>query len=139
MSIRAAAAGDINGDGRPDIIVGEVTGGIKLYLNVGGRSFSQPISLSTTKVGVYSMVIADMNRDGKNDVIVGYVAGTTGSIFYNTGSTKAFSGVRWNNGKGDVYGIAVGDLNGDGWPDIVSARSEAPNAVWFSTPQVKGK
>jgi hypothetical protein len=21
----------------------------------------------------------------------------------------------------------------DGWPDIVAARSDAPNAIWFST------
>ncbi|MFM7749366.1 MAG: FG-GAP repeat protein [Opitutaceae bacterium] len=33
-----------------------------------------------------------------------------------------------------MYGLAVGDLNGDGWPDIVAARSDAPNAIWFSRP-----
>jgi predicted Rossmann fold nucleotide-binding protein DprA/Smf involved in DNA uptake len=25
------------------------------------------------------------------------------------------------------------DFNGDGWPSIVAARSDAPNALWFST------
>jgi hypothetical protein len=33
--------------------------------------------------------------------------------------------------------LALGDLDGDGWPDIVAARSEAPNAIWFSGPVMK--
>jgi hypothetical protein len=30
------------------------------------------------------------------------------------------------------YGLALGDLNGDGYPDVVAARSEAPNVMYFS-------
>jgi thiol-disulfide isomerase/thioredoxin len=29
--------------------------------------------------------------------------------------------------------MAFADLNGDGWPEIVAARSDAPNGIWFST------
>jgi hypothetical protein len=43
----------------------------------------------------------------------------------------------WNDGKGAVYGLALGDLDGDGWPDIVAARSEAPNGIWFSSAAAK--
>ncbi len=35
--------------------------------------------------------------------------------------------------KGTVYGPAFADFDGDGWPDIVAARFDAPNAIWFST------
>ena len=88
------------------------------------------------------MAIADLNRDGKPDIVVGNVE-APGSVFYNTGSPKAFREVRWNDGKGSVYGVAIGDLDGDGWPDIVTARTGAPNTVWFSTPTpteaLKGK
>ena len=130
---RAAAAGDVNGDGRPDIVVGGEEGGVTLYLNNGKRRFSESIPLSNSKQGTYSVVIADMNRDGKKDIVVGNVE-APGSVFYNTGSLKSFHEVRWNDGKGSVYGLAIGDLDGDGWPDIVTARTGAPNAVWFSTP-----
>lgn len=131
--VRAAAAGDLNGDGQVDIVVGSEEGGVKYYLNTGKRTFSKPTSLCSTKSAVYSIVIADLNRDRMMDVIVGYKL-ARGSIFYKTSSSNAYLEVPWNNGKGTVYGIAVADLDGDGWKDIVTARSDAPNAVWFSTP-----
>lgn len=34
---------------------------------------------------------------------------------------------------GTVYGFAFADFDNDGWTDIVAARSDAPNAIWFST------
>ncbi|MES2219366.1 MAG: VCBS repeat-containing protein [Acidobacteriota bacterium] len=48
-------------------------------------------------------------------------------------SLSPSSEVRWNDGKGTVYEMAFDDFNGDGWPDIVAARSDAPDAIWFST------
>jgi hypothetical protein len=50
----------------------------------------------------------------------------------NTGP-HSFHEVCWNDGKGTVYGFAFADFNGGDWPDIVAARSDAPNAIWFST------
>jgi len=32
-----------------------------------------------------------------------------------------------------VYGVTIGNMDGDGWPDIVAARSDAPNGIWFNT------
>ena len=102
--------------------------------------------------------MADLNRDGRPDIIVGWVE-QPGSVYYNTGQGHGFhevsghevsghevsghevSGhqVPWNDGKGVVYGMAFADFNGDGWPDIVAARSDAPNGIWFSTPPVPGR
>ena len=55
----------------------------------------------------------------------------------SSGKKFAFEEVAWGDGQGSVYGLALGDLDGDGWPDIVAARSEAPNAIWFSGPVMK--
>ncbi|MBI4907166.1 MAG: VCBS repeat-containing protein [Acidobacteria bacterium] len=130
--IRAAAAGDLDGDGRPDLVMGEERGGVSMYRNNGGRAFAAPVALQQDKAAVYSIAIADMNRDRKPDIIVGKVR-SPGSVLFNDGAGKAFQEVKWNDGKGAVYGVAIADLDGDGWPDIVAARSDAPNAIWFST------
>jgi hypothetical protein len=43
---RAAAAGDLNADGRIDLVVGDERQGLFIYLNEGKREFSEPIMLA---------------------------------------------------------------------------------------------
>lgn len=133
--IRAAAAADINGDRVIDLVVGDEREGLFVYIGAGQRAFDAPMALPSTGGAPYAVAIADMNRDSKPDVVVGR-QDAVGSVLFNIGGARLprFADVPWGDGKGSVYGVAVGDLDGDGWPDITAARSEAPNAVWFSTP-----
>jgi len=136
-SIRAAAAADINGDGSPDLIVGDEQTGMFLYLGTGHRGFETPVSLGAGSGAPYAIAVADLNRDGRPDIVVGRQA-ARGSVFFNLGGNRLprFGEAPWNDGKGSVYAVAVGDLDGDRWPDIAAARSDAPNAVWFSGPAI---
>ena len=133
--IRAAAAADINGDRVIDVVVGDERNGLFVYIGAGQRAFDAPVALASPGGAPYSVAIADMNRDAKPDVVVGRQE-AVGSVLFNTGGARLprFTDTPWGDGKGAVYGVAVGDLDGDGWPDIAAARSEAPNAVWFSGP-----
>jgi len=137
-SIRAAAAADINGDGIPDLIVGDERTGMFLCVGAGHRTFEAPAALGVGSGAPYAIAVADLNRDGRPDIVVGRQE-ARGSIFFNLGGDKLprFDEAPWNDGKGSVYGVAIGDLDGDRWPDIAAARSDAPNAVWFNGPAIR--
>jgi hypothetical protein len=87
---RAAAVGDLNGDGRPDLVVGDERQGTFIYLNEGKREFSDPVLLAAKQRVPYAIATADLNRDGKLDIVVGYLH-TPGSVFLNDGTGVKFS------------------------------------------------
>ena len=134
VSVRAAAAADIDGDGRTDIVVGDLGARrVDVYRNRGARSFAAPVQLGTVPLEAGAIALGDLNRDGMPEVVVGAAEGP-GTVFFNRsrGDALKFDVVPWNDGQGTVYGVAIGDLDGDGWPDLVAARSDAPNAIWFN-------
>ena len=132
-NVRAAVAADIDGDGIVDLVVGDAKTGMFIYRGKGRRTFAEPVALGDKSGAPYSIGVIDLNRDGKLDLVVGRQE-ARGSIFFNQSSANKFRFEEgsWGDGAGTVYGLALGDLDGDGWPDIVAARSEAPNAIWFS-------
>src|SRR5262249_16468317 len=63
----AVAISDLNGDGKPDLVVTDVTSGnLSVLLNTGAGVFAAPVQFAA---GSYpnSLSIADINRDGHND------------------------------------------------------------------------
>src|SRR5262249_13302884 len=125
------ASGDLNADGKSDLVLtsyDDYSGG---YLNVllsnGDGSFA------TTTYGSYphdgqllAPTLADINGDGKIDVIVGAQISNTIKIFFGDGTGALQDSVNWPNGGMDSYGpdsIAVGDFNNDAVPDLVTTSS----------------
>ena len=130
------AIGDLDGDGKPDIVVANNTSGtISVYRNIGSRdslsasSFAQAVEF-TAGANPWGVAIADLDGDGKPDIAVSNSPGGVVSVFRNTslsGTIDASSfaaRVTFATG-GSGYGIAIADLDGDGKPDIVATNRNA--------------
>jgi hypothetical protein len=128
---RIGAAGDLNGDGRPDLVfIEEKKKATFVIFNRGNRTFADAEQLQGASRTPYALALGDLNKDGRLDVVVGFVE-SPGVVYFNDGTGRSFEEVPWNDGAGVVYGMVFGDVDADKWPDIIAARSDAPNAIWF--------
>ncbi len=123
----AAAVGDFNEDGLPDLVVanantvaGSLAGTtVSVLLNQGGGIFGSP---STFTVGNQpeAVAVTDFNGDGHLDLAVTNYADDTVSVLLGTG-TGIFGGqVAFAVDQGP-QSIAVADFNEDGHPDLAVA------------------
>lgn len=118
------AAGDLNGDDKPDLAVvyGPTSGGsiLQVWLNGGDGTFSlaQSIPISTGAEKVY---IADVTGDDKADLVA--VGGYSDiHIYVGDGAGSFTAGQHIKTGVGPVA-AAIADFNGDGSLDIATANT----------------
>ena len=119
------AAGDVNGDGKADIIVGTDSGAppiVRVFDGAQGNLIRSFFAYSPLFTGGVRVAAGDVNGDGIADVITGPGAegGPNVKIFDGTNGTLLQSFFAYAPGfTGGVY-VAAGDVNGDGFADIVT-------------------
>lgn len=127
-SPRSLAIADVNGDGRPDLIVtNENSNNITVFLNttIPGSStvtFATPVTFATGSMP-YSVAVGDLNEDGKPDVVVTNLFDNTVSVLLNAtapGATVPSFTTQQVFPTGNYpNSMAIADINSDGRPDIV--------------------
>ncbi len=121
-----AVFGDLNGDGYPDLYVGNWNRKNDLYINSGNGTFRNVTAMSGTGCGdlheTNSVLLADFNNDGKLDIFVGNREGGN-RLFLNRGNDH-FEDVTKESGLADTmatYGAVFGDFEDDGRLDLIVA------------------
>jgi hypothetical protein len=139
-----ASAGDVNGDGYADVVVGaELTGAGAAYVYLGSASGLRTSAATTFAArsgdAYFGQSVAgagDVNGDGYADVVVGTNSSAGGGACIYLGSASGVSpsiattllGPNPGSNPGSSFGESVasaGDVNGDGYADIVVGAENA--------------
>ena len=121
----SVAVADVNGDGKPDLIVANFGGNtVGVLLGNGNGTFQAQQTFSTGAGWVpVSVAVADVNGDGKPDLIVGNVGGNSVSVLLGNGNGTFQVQQTFSTGTGSFpFSVAVADVNGDGKPDLIVAN-----------------
>jgi len=115
------AAGDLNRDGKPDLVVANVVSAdVSVLFGNGDGSFQKAINSSAPVLPI-SVAVGDLNLDGKLDLAV-VNNGPDGKVLVLLGNGDgSFQTPVGYMADCDPMDVAVRDLNGDGKLDLVVA------------------
>ncbi|MDZ7608445.1 MAG: FG-GAP-like repeat-containing protein [Cyclobacteriaceae bacterium] len=148
---RNIVCGDLDGDGKPELVVGKGGGNadrIYIFKNVSTTSikFNTPITVllseNVTNSTTRRLRIHDIDKDGKPDIIMSDQGKGNIYIFQNKSTASAIdfpSSARQvlPSGAGSLVGLDVADINGDNKPEIV-CNSDKSDVFIFQNKSVPG-
>jgi hypothetical protein len=157
FGISVSTAGDVNGDGYSDVIVGANwndaggEGAGRSYIYLGGTSMDNSADVTMTGEAAYDnfgfsvSTAGDVNKDGYSDVIVGAYTNNAGGAYAGRAYIY-FGGISMDNiadvimtgeATSDGFGGSVstaGDVNRDGYSDVIVGalwKDEGRSYIYF--------
>ena len=124
--VNSIALGDVNGDGKVDVVATNLNIGyagcdnvVGVLIGLGTGKFKTPVYYSTgVTVQSYSISLADFNGDGKLDIVVSNADGSLSVLLNKGNGTYGAATVIAGASGADAGGIVIGDFNNDGKLDI---------------------
>ncbi len=129
----SVAVADVNGDGKPDLVVANVCsksscsthGVVTVLLGNGNGTFQTAVTYDSGAFQAFSVGVADVNGDGMPDIAVVNVQSHNVGVLLGNGDgtfqpavTYAAAGVLGNGPQS----VALDDVNGDGKRDLILAN-----------------
>ncbi len=134
--------GDLNGDGKPDLVATEsgVTDKVFILKNgstgPGNFSFAPPAPITLSGKRPKRIEIADLDANGKPELIVTSQGSNSVTVLVNQSSVAAISFSPTPPidvvipGAVTTEGLAAEDLNGDGLPEIVTSQFQTNSNIY---------
>jgi hypothetical protein len=129
-SATTIAAGDLNGDKLPDLVVPHRDGGQSyLFLNDGNGGFAAKHPFGPAKAATRAIALGDLNGDGRLDIVLGDEASGGALLYLNQGNLKFSEPLPLAEKTDNPYALVIADMNGDGKADVVLGNEKTPGAV----------
>ena len=119
---QAIAVGDVNGDGRRDLVTANGYGTVSVLVANGGGTFKPAVNYPVV-ANPKAVAVSDLNRDGTSDLVTANGWGTA-SVFMGSGDGTFAPKTDYQVGQ-YACAVAIADVDSDGSLDVVACNRDS--------------